>query len=282
MKMLSRLPAVFVLAAAIIAWAGLAPATLKGGAAAAGKEPSSAGALLDAQLLRSAYNGGEIMRYLVTWMGVPAGELVMQVIGQENGEGPLEIKVTARSAGLLAVFYPVEDTFATLVNASSRLPERYEMIQKEGRRQNRKITVYDQAGGRITYRKNSDAPELFEVDGPVHNEFSSFLFLRVLPFAPGQKSVVPTFADKKRHAVEVTLEGREALDTIFGPRNSLQVKPRLTFKGLYQKAGDPLIWLTDDPARIPVKISAKIVIGSLTARLVEYQGPTGSFRGPEE
>ena len=281
MKMLPRLTAVFVLAAAFIAWAVLAPATLKGDAGP-GKEPAAAGALPDAQLLRSAYNGGEIMRYLVTWMGVPAGELVMQVIGQESGDGPLEIRVTARSAGLLAVFYPVEDTFATLINASSRLPERYEMIQKEGRRQNRKITVYDQAGGRITYTKNSDAPELFQVDGPVHNEFSSFLFLRVMPFAPGQKSVVPTFADKKRHAVEVTLEGREALDTIFGPKNSLQVKPHLTFKGLYQKAGAPLIWLTDDPVRIPVKISAKIVIGSLTAKLIEYQGPAGSFRGAEE
>jgi hypothetical protein len=266
MKMPPRLRVVLLLAAALIVWRVPAPAMLQEGAPA---RP-------DAGLLRSAYGGGETMRYLVSWMGVTAGELLMEVIGQEGGDGPLQIRVTVRSAGVLAVFYPVEDSFATLVNGGTRLPERYEMIQKEGRRQNRKITVYDQDGGRITYTKNNEAPELFEVDGPVHNEFSSFLFLRVLPFAPGQGSVVPTFADKKRHAVAVTLETREAVDTIFGRKNALQVRPHLTFKGLYQKVGDPLIWLTDDPARIPVKINAKIVIGSLTADLVEYHGPAGN------
>jgi len=280
MKNFIRLLSLVVLAA--LPAGGLSIAAAPGGAAVVARDFPLAEAKPDEELLRSAYGGGESLLYSVTWLGVKAGELLMQVIRQEGDDCEFLIKVTVKSAGLLAVLYPVEDHFTTIVSGKSRLPLRHEMIQREGRRRNNKVTVYDQLHGRITYTKNNDAPELFEVDGPVHNEFSSFLFLRVMPFVTDEKTVVPTFADKKRHSVEVSLMGREALETIFGERNTFEVKPHLTFKGLYKKVGDPLIWLTDDPNRIPVKIKARIIIGSLTANLIEYQGPSGSFKAPDK
>ncbi|MFZ5773519.1 MAG: DUF3108 domain-containing protein [Thermodesulfobacteriota bacterium] len=255
--------------------AGPSPAATSGAVTARDRCPAAAAP--DAKLLRTAYGGGESLHYVVSWMGVKAGELLMEVVRQDEADEAFQIRVTVKSAGLLAVLYPVEDRFTTTVSGSSRLPRRHEMLQKEGRRQNTRVTLYDQERGRITYTKNNDPPQIFAVDGPVHNEFSSFLFLRVMSFARGEPTVVPTFADKKRHPVAVSLEGRPALATLFGQRNTLAVKPHLTFKGLYQKVGDPLIWLTDDPDRIPVKIKARIVIGYLTAELVEYRGPSGSF-----
>lgn len=45
----------------------------------------------------------------------------------------------------------------------------------------------------------------------------------------------------------------------------------MTFKGLYDKKGDTVIWYTDDECRVPVLINSKIVIGSLTARLAAYK-----------
>ncbi|MCJ7603351.1 MAG: DUF3108 domain-containing protein [Desulfobulbaceae bacterium] len=280
MKILIRLLSLVMLAALLAG--GLSMAAAPGGAAVVAGDLPLFEAKPDEELLRSAYGGGESLLYSVTWLGVKAGEILMQVIRQEGDDGEFLIKVTVKSAGLLAVLYPVEDHFTTIVSGKSRLPLRHEMIQREGRRRNNKVTIYDQLHGRITYTKNNDAPELFEVDGPVHNEFSSFLIMRVMPFGTDKKTVVPTFADEKRHRVEVSLMGREALETILGKRNTLEVKPHLTFKGLYKKVGDPLIWLTDDPTRIPVKIKARIVIGSLTANLIKYQGPSGSFKAPDK
>ncbi|MBU4263444.1 MAG: DUF3108 domain-containing protein [Proteobacteria bacterium] len=270
-----------IVALAALLAAGQSLVAAPGAAAGGDKAASPAEATPDADLLRSAYGGGESLLYSVTWFGVKAGELLMQVVRQEGAGDGFLIEVTVKSAGLLAVLYPVEDHFITTVSGSSRLPLRHEMVQKEGPRKNNKVTIYDQEHGRITYTKNDDVPKVFTVDGPVHNEFSAFLFMRVMPFAMGEQTVVPTFADKKRHLVAVSLEAREPLKTILGRRGTLEVKPRLTFKGLYQKAGDPLIWLTDDPARIPVKIKAKIVIGSLTANLIAYQGPSGCFKATE-
>ncbi len=231
----------------------------------------------DEALLQAAYAGGETLRYAVGWLGITAGELVMRVNKVADRQETFSLEVTARSAGLLEVFYPVEDTFRTIVQGRMRLPRRHEMQQKEGRRVNSKLTLYDQENFRVSYRKNDEPADVYQLDGPMHNEFSSFFFMRALSFAGDSPMIVPTFADKKRHEVVVTVEGKEEQESVLGKKKTLKVQPHLKFKGLYEKIGDPLVWLTDDDWRIPTRIQAKIVIGSLTAELVEYTGPAGHF-----
>lgn len=231
----------------------------------------------DEALLQTAYAGGETLRYTVSWLGVKAGELLMQVSKIDDSQEKFVIAITARSAGLLDVFYPVEDHFRTVVQGRMRLPIRHEMQQKEGRRVNSKLTLYDQEKFRVSHRKNDEPADIYQLEGPMQNEFSSFFFMRALSFAGDAPMIVPTFADKKRHEVVVALEGKEEQESILGKKNTIKVQPHLKFKGQYEKVGDPLVWLTDDIWRIPAKIKAKIVIGSLTAELVEYSGPSGKF-----
>ena len=231
----------------------------------------------DEALLQSAYAGGETLHYTVSWLGIKAGELVMQVTKIADSQDTFVIEVTAKSAGLLEVFYPVEDRFRTRVQGRMRLPRRHEMQQKEGRRVNNKLTLYDQENFRVSYRKNDEPADIYQLDGPMQNEFSSFFLMRALSFTGKAPMIVPTFADKKRHEVVVTVEGKEEQESVLGKKNTIKVQPHLKFKGLYEKIGDPLVWLTDDAWRIPTRIKAKIVIGSLTAELVEYTGPAGKF-----
>lgn len=232
----------------------------------------------DAALLASTYQGGEVFRYEVSWLGIPAGELEMSVEKSQEQPGQFLLRVTARTTGLLDVIYPVEDRFVTVVDGERRLPLRCFQDQQERGRLNKRLTIYDQQRRLVTYIKNDNPPEVYPVDGLLHNEFSAFFYMRSLGFAAGEVPVVPTFADKKRHEVEVFVDQRERIPSLMGDKATLQVRPHLTFKGYYEKIGDPQVWLTDDRYRIPLLIKAKIIIGSLTGRLVEYHGPAGSFK----
>jgi len=234
-----------------------------------------------AELLASAYQGREFFRYSVTWLGIPAGELEMILEPQGRRGEQFLIRVMARTAGLLGAVYPVEDRFETLVEGTHRLPVRYAQDQQERGRRNRRLTTYDQERFTVTYVKNDQPPIVYTLDGPVHNEFSSFFFLRALPFPAGAPPVVPTFADKKRHEVKVFVDKRETIPSLLGEKATVQVRPHLTFKGLYEKIGDPLIWLTDDAFRIPLRIEAKIVIGSLSGRFFPGTGALSVFLQPE-
>jgi len=229
----------------------------------------------DPTLLASAYGGDETFRYDISWSGgIKIGELSLRISKEEEEPDHFQIHAHVESSGAFRLFYPVDDTFVTEVVGPERLPVRYEVRQKEGvGYRAHRLTIYDQAKGLVRYRKNDGPEKEFAVAGMVHNEFSSFFFTRVLPYALETSVIVPTFADEKRHEVEVTpKEWIHVEETLLGPVRVIAVLPRMTFKGLYDKSGDTVVWFTDDACRVPVRIYSKILIGSLVAELVAYQG----------
>lgn len=229
----------------------------------------------DPSLLVSAYGGDESFQYDVSWSGgIKIGELFLRIMRKAEGQDDFEIHARVKSSGAFSLIYPVDDTFITRVQGPERLPVRYEVEQKEGfGYRAHRLTVYDQEKGLVRYRKNDGPEREFVVTGKVHNEFSSFFITRVLPFTPGKSLIVSTFADEKRHEVLVTPEKwMQEEETLLGPIGVIAVLPRMTFKGLYDKSGDTVVWFTDDACRIPLRIHSKILIGSLIAELVAYHG----------
>lgn len=237
-------------------------------------EPALPTLPVDSEQLKAIYSGNEEMHYVVSWSGgIKIGDLYLTTALLEN-EKSLSIRARVKDYGLFHLFYPVDDGFVTLVNGSLKLPYRYEVEQHEGHSSSttRRLTLYDQENLQVRYQKNKGAWKNFSLSGPAYNEFSSFYITRALSFA-GEHPVVPTFVDEKRHEVVVTLLAREKKKSIFGEVETIKVIPKMDFKGLYDKDGDTVFWLTDDDCRIPVVIQSKIVVGSLVAELVSYKNP---------
>ena len=219
------------------------------------------------------FSGDEYMHFSLSWSGgIKIGDLVLEVKKTRKENFLIRARVT--DYGLFKLFYPVDDTFRTWVKEELKLPVRYEVEQEEGHgsAKTRRLTLYDQQGLRVRYRKNDQPWQEFPLSGPVYNEFSSFFITRALDLDRPVK-IVPAFVDGKRHQVEVRLVGREEKKTRFGRIPTLKVWPRMSFKGLYDKDGDTVFWLSDDQCRVPVEIDSKIVVGSLVAELVEYKNP---------
>jgi len=228
---------------------------------------------LDPKALAVIYSGQEKMHFSISWSGgIKIGDLALTVTPDPSGE-ELVIKARVRDYGLFKLLYPVDDTFTTLVHGPLKLPSRYEVHQREGSRKVHRLTLYDQERFQVSYSKHENPPTLYSLAGPTYNEFSSFFITRALRLQREEEQIVPSFVDKKRHKVAVKVFGKEQKKTIFGPRNTIKVMPKMNFKGLYDKDGKTVFWLTDDACRIPVEIRSKILIGSLVAELVEYSNP---------
>lgn len=229
---------------------------------------------IDLQIAKIIYEGEETLVYRLSWSGgIKIGEMRIEIRKVGIGSEDYDLSVKVKDSGVFHLFYPVNDSFVTRINAKDWLPRRYEVIQQEGSSYTaHRITEYDQESGTIQYRKNDEPPVKYAVSGPVHNEFSSFFITRALYLKSYKSQIVPTFVDGKRHEVVVRTAPEERIyDTIRGDINVLPVMPVMKFKGLYEKSGDTVIWLSNDPCRIPVRINSKIAIGSLTAELVSYE-----------
>jgi len=231
--------------------------------------------VIDPELLSIGYSGDEILEYDISWSGgIKIGELRLEIKKLEDVDDSYEIKAfITTEGGLINSIYPVRDIHITHVRGDNRLPYRYEVWQKEGYNyEAHRITVYDQEKGDIRLWKNKKNEGRYHVEGEVNNEFSSFFNSRLMAHEVGTQFIVPTFADKKRVEVVVNSVSKTNLKkTAIGPVLAVEVMPVMTFKGLYDKQGDTVIWYTDDECRVPVLINSKIVIGSLTAKLAAYE-----------
>ncbi len=228
----------------------------------------------NAESVTSIFSGGERLHYSITWnRGVKIGDLYIQVVNDpESGQHTIQAQV--HDYGVFRLFYPVNDTFTTRIRGAEKLPIAYSVHQREGRsKETFREYRYDQENHTVTYRKNKQPEQEFQVNGPVYNEFASFFATRILDFNGPQPFYIPTFADRKRHEVEVKVLQRKEIDSVYGRVSAVEVMPLLSFKGLYDKKGDTVIWLTEDSCRVPLLIKSKIVVGALRADLLEYSNP---------
>ncbi len=233
--------------------------------------------VIDPALLPIGYSGREVLQYDVSWTGgIKIGELRLEVNALAEDEESFEIRATVTTKnGAVDLIYPIKDLHVTRVRGPKRLPYHYEIWQKEGYSYRaHRVLEYNQEGGKIVYMKNNKLEGVFDIDGETNNEFSSFFNSRLMEFPLGGGFIVPTFADKKRVEVVVNAIAEKRFEkTLLGPVSTVEIMPVMTFKGLYDKRGDTVIWYTNDECRVPVMINSKIIIGSLTAELTAYDNP---------
>lgn len=233
--------------------------------------------VIDPALLQIGYSGLEKLQYDVSWTGgIKLGELFLEinVLDALKEEYEIRSRVTTKN-GAIHYLYPTEDVHVTKVRGKDRLPFHAEIWQKEGYNYRaHKIVEYDQQKLEVKEIRNNKVNRAHVIKGTTNNEFSAFFNSRLMPFTVGERFIVPTFADHKRAEVVVNTVARKEINgSILGTVQTVEIMPLLTFEGLYEKKGDTVIWYTDDECRVPVKITSKIAVGSLTARLVAYENP---------
>jgi hypothetical protein len=76
------------------------------------------------------------------------------------------------------------------------------------------------------------------------------------------------YHDKKIRQVEVRVEKIEMLDGPWGNIETAQVLVIMPFQGIFLNQGNIRVWFTTDERRVPLRMKAKVVIGSIVADLV--------------
>lgn len=228
-------------------------------------------------LLPSLYGGGEHLEYDISYTGgIKLGEAVIDIVERNKAKKIYELRVQVTTEnGALSWAYPVNDLHLIQVKGDSRLPVNHQSWQEEGRSyKSHKVTRFDQTKGIVFYSNNNGPLSIYKIDGMSHNEFSSFMASRLMPFVQGQPFYVATWADKQRVKVIVEVGKLTSLEeTVFGRVETREIIPILTFSGTYDQRGATKVWYTNDECRIPVKVNSRIIIGSLTATLKAWHNP---------
>jgi hypothetical protein len=190
----------------------------------------------------------------------------------------LKVVHTAQSNDFISAFYPVNNRVESLLDEQGNYPTRLFFKRREGKRKNDIEVLFDQVAHRATVTKDG-ATETMDIPPEAQDTLSCLYLFRTLHAgAAGSSSFINVFHDKKNYRLEARIEGKERLKGPLGEFDTIRVLVIMPFRGLFLNEGNIRVWLTDDAARVPVLMKAKVVIGSVTATLASVRGITLTAR----
>jgi hypothetical protein len=219
----------------------------------------------------------ESLNFEIRWQGLSAG--MMSLAYDRNGS-ETRISSHIRSFGLLSVLYRVDGKAESTIRDGR--PVSFREIYELGRKSSNKETIFDHEDRKIVFinHKKGTTKE-HSVQGLLWDFMSGFYFLRTQPLLVGRTVSFEVFDSDKFFRVDVDVLRKERLDFDGHQIDTLVIRPVITplqnsSEKPFQGASNILVWLSDDEARIPVRIEAKTRLGSVIAQLQASVGNSTS------
>jgi Protein of unknown function (DUF3108) len=213
---------------------------------------------------------GEQLTYEISWMNITAGTTVMAVSGAgTDGDRPLvKLITTAQSRPAITTFFPVDNRVESIVDPATLLPEHLTFKRREGKKKEDIEYTFHQTEGTVTVVKGGTIETLAMPPG-TQDVISCLYYARSeLSLQPGSSLTLNVHHDKKNRKVDVRVEEIEIVSGPWGEVETARVLVVMPFQGLFLNQGNIRVWFTNDDRRIPVRMKAKVIIGSIVADLV--------------
>lgn len=217
------------------------------------------------------YNVPEKLVFDISWTGIKAGTATQEI---STDGSTIRLLSTAKSVDWLKTFFPVDDRTESILpkgkgGAVFGPPKLYREIINEGSTHRDKEVRFNHAKKEalvIDHRKKKQ--KNIAISDTTYDTLSSFYLTRGARLEIGKSLFFDIFDGKRLWNTEVQVLRREKITTKLGTFNTIVVKPLLQHEGVFNKKGEIHIWLTDDEKHVPVKMTTKVMIGSIVATLV--------------
>ncbi len=214
------------------------------------------------------FQPGERLTYDISWIGINAGRAVMDVTSPAGDRPTVQLLTTIQSNSVISKFYPVDNRVESQIDLATFLPQRMTFRRREGKKKNDFDYTFRHQEGTVTAVKDGTT-EVLQIPSDAQDAISCLYFVRKsLALTPGTSQILNIHHDKKNYKLEVRVEAVESVEGPWGKVDAARVLVVMPFQGIFLNQGNIKIWFTTDERRIPVRMKAKVVIGSVVADLV--------------
>ena len=222
---------------------------------------------------------GEQLTFDISWLNITAGTAVMAVsgAGTEGDQTLVKLVTTAQSRPAITKFFPVDNRVESLLDPATLLPEHLTFKRREGKKKEDIEYAFQQKEGKVTVLKGGTT-EILDMPPGTQDVISCLYYARsALSLQPGAALTMNVYHDKKNRKLDVRVEEIETISGPWGTVETARLLVVMPFQGLFLNQGNIRVWLTNDERRIPVRMKAKVVIGSIVADLVSgWQASTAA------
>jgi len=217
---------------------------------------------------------GEKYSYDVYYGVIPAGsagiELSPNLVTYRDSPC-YQINTWAKSAPAFDIFFKVRDRVMSYMDSRGIFTWYFEKELHEGKYRDLKQVDYDQRNG-FAYTASDGVPkDTSNIPLYVQDAITAMHYFRLHDLEVGKSIYIQVHDITKTYPLRIDIMERETVEVPLGTFDCLKVEPSLESAGIFKSTGRIFIWFTADKKKIPVMLRTKVLIGSITAYMREYE-----------
>ncbi len=231
-----------------------------------------------------AFSAGEFLEYRVHYGIINAGYATIEVKDAIiNDHSVFHVIGKGFSTGMTKFFFKVEDVYESYINKNNRTPYKFVRKINEGGYTKNQEGFVDQTANRVIVKDYKHKTEnSFDFPKNTQDILSSFYYLRNYPnintIKAGESIIIDMFFDNETTKFKLKFIGRENITTKFGVVSTMIFRPSVQSGRIFKEQESLTIWISDDYNKIPIRIKATLLVGSLKADLEDYRGLKNPFK----
>jgi hypothetical protein len=224
-----------------------------------------------------AYLPGEEIRYRVHYGFLTAGEAIMRLTDKYylvNKKVCFRAEVIGNSKGAFDRIVRIRNVWGAYFDTLSFLPQKAFRSIAENRYRKKEETYFDHENKIANVKSEDDKAETVAISAGIQDMVSGYYFLRLQNYEGFRKNdtlKMKGIFENKTYDFHILYLGKERVKTRFGKAAAFVISPIMPSNSLFRGKYPIKMWISDDPNRIPLKIEAELLLGSVELDIEQYQ-----------
>ncbi len=226
----------------------------------------------------NTFDVGEWFRFRIHYGFINAGFATLEVKEASiNNKKVFHVIGRGYTSGMSRFFFKVNDLYESYIDKETSNP--YQFVRKinEGGYTKNQEGFFDSQENKVLVKDYKYKTEKkIIVPKNVQDILSSFYYLRNYPNIDkiniGESITIDMFMDDETTKFRLKYLGREDITTKFGVVSTMIFRPLVQSGRIFKEEESVTVWISDDENRLPVRIKANLVVGSIKADLENFKG----------
>jgi hypothetical protein len=233
----------------------------------------------------SAFKPGEWLKFRIHYGILNASYATLHLTQDTIGDIPVyHVVGKGKTTGFASIFFKVDDTYESYFGRQDGRPYRFiRKIYEGGYTRDAEINFDYQDWVAHYHDKKKQEKMRFDIGNSVHDLISAFYFLRntydVEDLVVGESLDLDVlFDDDGIFRFRLKYLGKEVLNTKFGSVECLKFRPYVQSGRVFKEEESLSLWVSNDRNKIPIRIQADLIVGSIKADLDGYNSLKYQFK----
>ncbi len=226
-------------------------------------------------IVNKAFQRGEKLTYRVHYGLINAGEATLEVLNSTktiNGRPIYHVAATGKTLGAFNAVYKVDDRYDSFIDEEAMVPWAFMRRVQEGNYIINQDYFFNHYKHLVKARRSGSGEKVYgdtimtNLPDNIQDMISAFYQMRTIDMSfieVGDLIQLYAYMDEEIYPIRLKFLGKEEMKTDIGKVKCLKFVPVVQKGRVFKDEQDLKVWITDDENKIPVRVEAEIIVGSI-------------------